>query len=85
MENYSASLSCINSECEEYGRKIHSWYDVGIGVKTAPFQKEDRHYAMVCECDKCFEQFWFHLPDNLVENEKEFFKDGLYKKAKQRK
>jgi hypothetical protein len=54
-----------------------------IGVKLAPpaMQKEDKKYAMMCECPKCFSVFWFHIFDDNAKTTKELYKRGWYTKA----
>lgn len=85
-EEYSRSLSCKNQECKLYG-ELTDFYKTGIGMREAPIQMQhrDRHYAMICECPKCFSRFWFHLPDGMAKNSKELFDLGAFKKIKPNK
>ena len=89
-ENYSPDFSCLNSECKEYGKNVMDRYnkinlnDIVIGVQNAPpeLQRENRTLALICECDGCFQTFWFHPDDGQADGLDAMYEIGKFKKAK---
>lgn len=90
-ENYSPGFCCKNPECKEYEKNIterkNYVFDFSVGVQEAPagLQKDEKHFALICECDSCFSRFWFHLRDEEIDNFKAFYEGGLMKKIKPKK
>ena len=86
-ENYSFDYACVNDKCPEYGVSRWGVDDLernAIGVKSAPpaMQEDGKKYAMVCECSKCGESYWFHVRDESAVVYREMCQRGLFLKAK---
>lgn len=92
-ENYSPDFSCLNPECKNYGKNVMDRYnninldDIIIGMQKAPpeLQRENRTLTLICECDGCFQTFWFHASDAGADGYKIQYKLGKFKKAQPKK
>jgi len=68
-ENHSNDLKCINPECTNatilFGNTLDN-KDSIIGVKEAPWARQDRsyHLALMCECPSCFTRYWHHISES---------------------
>ncbi|MFA6423705.1 MAG: hypothetical protein WCV83_00125 [Candidatus Magasanikbacteria bacterium] len=80
-EEWSKDLACRNDQCEMYNKSLLRRFNKeAIGVKKAPIsmQRQNKHYALCCECPKCFSKFWFHIDDQEAQTLKEVVDSGLW-------
>lgn len=85
IENYSAAFACKNQDCSQYGKNIliekSDWHKQVVGVQRLPLgmQKENKSYAVICECPGCFDKFWFHGTRLFIDTVEDFLKDDRNK------
>jgi hypothetical protein len=68
FENHSRDYLCPTRDCNINSQlsDIFGVLNTVVGVKLAPFpstgfiQDPLRIFAIICECEKCFEYYWFH-------------------------
>lgn len=78
IENHTKDYCCLNIECQLYDRpssiisQEELLNEMTVGIKEAPYSiSRSLHLARICECPKCFQQFWFHIDELTAESLKE--------------